>query len=78
MSCRRKGASASSAPAPTIAAADVDDRQLSEAARVRAEKKNAGGGAQTGAAPATPVPWAMLVVGAVMLVGMLYLTVKFS
>ena len=73
MSCRRKGASPSSST-PAVAA-DVDDRQLSEAGRARAKMKSAGSAQATAAV--APIPWAMVFVGLSVVGGMLYLTIKY-
>ena len=83
---RRGGGGASSASGPsggtarsTVAEADVDDRELSAAAKVRAQQKavrEAGGGGLSQPTESLPIG---LIVGAVALIGlMVYLTVKFS
>ena len=77
MACRRKvGASTPSATPPTAVAADVDDRELSAAARERAEKKAARPAAVASAAQ--PIPWGLFVTVLVVLAGVGYLTIKYS
>ena len=73
MSCRRKGGLTG-----TVShAADVDDRELSAAARDRAAKKSAH--AQRPAASATPpVPWVPFIVALAFLLFVGYLTVRYS
>ena len=75
MSCRRK-ASATSAPSPSSATADVGDRELSAAAQTRVEKKASKPAAGGAAAPAFPV---VLFSGIFLFfLAALYLTIKYS
>ena len=75
MSCRRKGAGERGVATPSTASADVDDRQLSEIARLRALKKEQCAGAPPSA---PPLPVGLVVAGVILCAGMLYLTMRFS
>ena len=77
MSCRRKASTATSAPSPLSATADLGDRELSAAAQARVEKKKASKPAAGGAAaPAFPV----VLFSAIFLffLAALYLTIRYS
>ena len=77
MSCRRKASTATSAPSPPSATADVGDRELSAAAQARVEKKKAAKPAAGGAAaPAFPVAFFSAIF--LFFLAALYLTIKYS
>lgn len=79
MKRRGGGASATAEPPRSVATADVDDRQLSAEARQRAIDKAASlaSGRPAGAAVGQ-FPVGLIIVGAVVVGLMLYLTLKFS
>lgn len=76
---KRRGGAAAQETASNVVASDVDDRALSaEAARRAAKKEVAESIGRTNVTNAQPLPFGLIaVVGAVVL-GMLYLTIKFS
>ena len=76
MSCRRKVSTATSAPSPSSATADVGDRELSAAAQARVEKKKAAKPAAGAAAPVFPVAFFSAIF--LFFLAALYLTIKYS
>ena len=74
------GGSADARPVPFVRESDMDDRELSDAAKARiAEKaKKEAQGASSSAAAAQPLPVGFIVAAVAVAGVMLYLTLKFS
>ena len=76
MSCRRKSTAASSAPSPpAVATADVGERELSAAAKSRVQNKAARPAA---GAPPAAFPWVPFTCIVLVMLAVLYATVKYS